>query len=40
MNEILITDEIRIASDKILSANLLASKGIPQPNYILVNKKN
>ena len=32
-------DEIRIASDKILSANLLASKGIPQPNYVLVNKK-
>lgn len=31
-------DEIRIASDKILSANLLSSKNIPQPNYILVTK--
>ena len=31
-------DEIRMASDKILSANLLSSKNIPQPNYILVTK--
>ena len=31
-------DEIRIASDKILSANLLSSKNIPQPNYVLVTK--
>lgn len=32
-------DEIRIASDKILSANLLSSKNIPQPNYVLVTKE-
>ena len=32
-------DEIRIASDKILSANLLSSKNIPQPKYVLVNKR-
>lgn len=31
-------NEIRMASDKLLSANLLSSKGIPQPKYILVNK--
>lgn len=31
-------DEIRMASDKMLSANLLSSKNIPQPNYILVTK--
>ena len=31
-------DEIRMASDKMLSANLLSSANIPQPNYILVTK--
>ena len=31
-------DEIRMASDKMLSANLLSSRNIPQPNYILVTK--
>ena len=31
-------DEIRTASDKMLSANLLSSKNIPQPKYILVTK--
>lgn len=31
-------DEIRMASDKMLSANLLSSKDIPQPKYILVTK--
>lgn len=32
-------DEIRIASDKMLSANLLSAHNIPQPNYVLVTKK-
>lgn len=32
-------DEINIASDKYLSANLLAFKGLPQPNYMLVTKE-
>ena len=31
-------DEIKIASDKYLSANLLSSEDLPQPNYILVTK--
>lgn len=31
-------DEIKIASDKYLSANLLSSQDLPQPNYILVTK--
>ena len=31
-------DEIRLASDKILSANILSSKNIPQPKYCLVTK--
>ena len=31
-------DEIKIASDKYLSANLLASKNIPQPKYCLITK--
>ena len=31
-------DEIRIASDKILSSNLLSAHNIPQPNYVLVTK--
>ena len=31
-------DEIRMASDKMLSANLLSSVDIPQPKYILVTK--
>lgn len=32
-------DEIRLASDKLLSANILSSKNIPQPNYCLVTKQ-
>lgn len=32
-------DEIKIASDKFMSANLLSSKGIPQPKYCLVTKE-
>lgn len=31
-------DEIKIASDKYLSANLLSSKDIPQPNYVLITR--
>ena len=31
-------DEIRIASDKMLSSNLLSAHNIPQPNYVLVTK--
>ena len=31
-------DEINIASDKYLSANLLSAHGLPQPKYILVTK--
>ena len=31
-------DEIKTASDKFLSSNLLSSKGIPQPRYAIVNK--
>lgn len=31
-------DEIKIASDKYMSANLLSSKDIPQPNYVLVTR--
>jgi len=31
-------DEIAMASDKIMSANLLSSKNIPQPRYVLVTK--
>lgn len=32
-------DEIHIASNKMLSANLLSAHNIPQPNYVLVTKK-
>ena len=31
-------DEIKIASDKFLSSNLLSSNDIPQPHYAIVNK--
>lgn len=31
-------DEIKIASDKFLSSNLLSSHDIPQPHYAIVNK--
>jgi RimK family alpha-L-glutamate ligase len=31
-------DEIKIASDKYLSANLLSAHNIPQPNYVLVTR--
>lgn len=31
-------EEIKIASDKFLSSNLLSSKDIPQPRYAIVNK--
>lgn len=32
-------DEIRLASDKYLTANLLTSHHIPQPNYCLITKE-
>ena len=32
-------DEIEIASDKFLSANLLSSKDIPQPHYAIITKQ-
>ena len=31
-------EEIKVASDKFLSSNLLSSKDIPQPRYAIVNK--
>ena len=31
-------DEIKVASDKFLSSNLLSSNNIPQPNYAIINK--
>ena len=31
-------DEIKVASDKFLSSNVLSSQGIPQPHYAIVNK--
>ena len=31
-------DEIRIASDKALSSNLLSAHNIPQPNYVIVTR--
>ena len=31
-------DEIKIASDKYMSANLLSSNNLPQPKYVLVTK--
>ena len=31
-------DEIKVASDKFLSSNLLSSKDIPQPHYAIINK--
>ena len=31
-------DEIKLASDKYLSANLLSAHNIPQPNYVLVTR--